>query len=72
MTNQSIKFQICYWMEDHEIEQNNDSEEVDEVGTYIIHTFGRTLDGKSVYMKIQNFTPHAERALSFFALLETK
>ena len=58
MINNDIEFQICDWMEDHEIEQNDDSDSIDEVGTYIIHTFGRTMEGKSVYMKILNFTPH--------------
>jgi len=62
MTSHNIEFQISDWMEDNMIEENIDSDDSEEnendVGTYIIHTFGRTLEGKSVYMKVQNFTPH--------------
>jgi DNA polymerase elongation subunit (family B) len=57
-----LEFQIYDWTEDHEIDNDNDSEEADEpsnkMGSYIIHTFGRMMDGKSVYMRIINFTPH--------------
>ena len=59
MINPDVEFQIADWTEGHEIEENSeDSDDVSDVGTYIINTFGRTLDGKSVYMKIQNYTPH--------------
>ena len=55
-----LEFQIYDWMEDHEID--TDSEESEEskndMGQYIIHTFGRMMDGKSVYMRVINFTPH--------------
>ena len=57
----SLEFQIYDWIEDHEIEENeSESEEgeKDMIGSYIIHTFGRNIDGKSVYMKIVNYTPH--------------
>ena len=61
MTN-PIEFQIYDWCEDHEIDNEEDSDEEpaksNDIGSYIIHTFGRTLDGQSVYMKIINFTPH--------------
>ena len=58
----SLEFQIYDWIEDHEKDDDTDSEEMsdnkNEIGTYIIHTFGRMMDGKSVYMRIINFTPH--------------
>jgi len=58
----TIEFQIYDWLEDHEVENDNDSSEEssDAEGNYyyIIHTFGRTLEGKSVYMKIINYTPY--------------
>jgi DNA polymerase elongation subunit (family B) len=57
----SLEFQIYDWIEDHEIEENeSESEEgeKDMIGSYIIHTFGRNIDGKSVYMKVVNYTPH--------------
>jgi hypothetical protein len=58
-----IEFQIIDWKEDHELDNDDDDEDSSEgpsndIGTYIIHTFGRTLEGKSVYMKIINYTPH--------------
>jgi len=58
----SLEFQIYDWMEDHEKDEDSDSEDTsdkkNEIGTYIIHTFGRMMDGRSVYMRIINFTPH--------------
>jgi DNA polymerase delta subunit 1 len=47
-------------MEDHELDEDDDdsSETNNEIGSYIIHTFGRTLEGKSVYMRILNYNPH--------------
>lgn len=39
-------------------ESGPDSESIDLSENYIIRTFGRTLDGKSVYLKILNYTPH--------------
>lgn len=59
----TIEFQIFDWMEDHEKTTDDDSDTespdgADELSTYIIHSFGRTLEGKSVYMKIVNYTPH--------------
>ncbi len=61
--SQEIEFQIIDWKEDHELDNDDDEEDSsegpsDDIGTYIIHTFGRTLEGKSVYMKIINYTPH--------------
>ncbi len=58
-----IEFQIIDWKEDHELDNDDEDEDSsegpsDDIGTYIIHTFGRTLEGKSVYMKIINYTPH--------------
>jgi DNA polymerase elongation subunit (family B) len=56
-----LEFQIYDWMEDHELDTDNDSDESDNIKNsqhYIIHTFGRMIDGKSVYMRIINFTPH--------------
>jgi DNA polymerase elongation subunit (family B) len=54
-----IEFQICDFIEDHEDEEYEDSDDNEKTQkVYIIHTFGRTLDGKSVYMKIKNYTPY--------------
>jgi hypothetical protein len=62
MTLEPIEFQLYDWQEDHEFEEEDDDDDSDtksnDIGSYIIHTFGRTLEGKSVYMKIINFTPH--------------
>ena len=57
------EFQLYDWMEDHESEELDSDDESSEEDSaknlhYIIHTFGRTMEGKSVYMKIVNFTPY--------------
>ena len=57
------EFQLYDWMEDHEHEEVDSEDESSEEESaknlhYIIHTFGRTMEGKSVYMKIVNFTPY--------------
>ena len=64
----TLEFQIYDWLEDHEyIEECSDDDESTEdsdspknkqLPKFIIHTFGRTLDGKSVYSKIVNYTPY--------------
>jgi DNA polymerase elongation subunit (family B) len=53
-----INFQLYDWSEDHEIINNDEDEDDDISGDYIIHSFGRCEDGKSVYCKIINFTPY--------------
>ena len=56
----SIEFQIYDWVEDHYVEKNEDDSgsEMTKLGEYIIHVFGRTMEGKSVYCKILGFTPY--------------
>ena len=58
----ALEFQIYDFIEDHENEElEEDSEEEYDNSSnmvYIIHTFGRTMDGKSVYMKMKNYTPY--------------
>ena len=57
-----MEFQIYDYMEDHETleDMESDSEESKDnvLPKFIIHIFGRTLEGKSVYCKLQNYTPH--------------
>ena len=57
----SLEFQIYDWSEDHYVDRTDDESGSDtdkKLGEYIIHIFGRTADGKSVYGKILNFTPY--------------
>ena len=55
----SIEFQIYDWLEDHYIEQSEDDEESNKkMGESIIHVFGRTLEGQSVYVKVTDFMPY--------------
>ena len=56
----SLEFQLYDWLEDHQILNNdNDDDDYEEVlGEFIIHSFGRCMDGSSVYAKIINFTPY--------------
>lgn len=55
-----MEFQIYDYLEDHELDDYSDfsdEESETDIPNYIIHTFGRTLDGKSVYAKIVGFKP---------------
>ena len=61
MTDKSLEFQIYDWVEDHYIDKSDEdsgSENQHKMGEYIIHIFGRTMEGKSVYGKVTNFTPY--------------
>ena len=64
-----LEFQIYDYREDHEFTENSDldssEESIDSESPkknnspkYIIHSFGRTEDDKSVYCKIINYTPY--------------
>ena len=69
--NQSIEFQLYDWIEANDKNKNNDDyddydDDNDSPGEYIIHSFGRCQDGKSVYAKITNYTPY------FYILLPNK
>jgi DNA polymerase elongation subunit (family B) len=63
--NNSIEFQIYDWMESHEQLISDDGDE-ELPGDFIINTFGRTQDGKSVYAKVIGYTPY------FYFLLPEK
>ncbi len=66
----SLEYQIYDFLEDHEMINKKDSDESSEESSevespvnkplpkYIIHSFGRTEKGKSVYAKIINYTPY--------------
>jgi DNA polymerase elongation subunit (family B) len=63
----SLEFQLYDWLEGHEAIKDEDSEYDDDLpGQFIIHSFGRTDEGKSVYAKIINYTPY------FYILLPNK
>ena len=68
-SQESLEFQLYDWLEGHEAVKDEDGEcddEEDLPGEFIIHSFGRCDDGKSVYAKITNFTPY------FYILLPNK
>ena len=48
----ALEFQIYDFIEDHEEVLPDSDGEQKGVGDYIIHTFGRTMEGKSVYAKV--------------------
>jgi DNA polymerase delta subunit 1 len=54
----TLEFQIYDFVEDHEIVDMDTEEEHKPLGDYIIHVFGRTEEGKSVYAKVTGFTPY--------------
>ena len=65
----SLEFQLYDWLEGHEVinDEDNDEDNDDDLpGQFIIHSFGRTDEGKSVYAKIINYTPY------FYILLPNK
>lgn len=58
---ESLEFQLYDWLEGHDIPVDEDGdfdEDNDLPGEFIIHSFGRCDDGKSVYAKIIGFTPY--------------
>ena len=64
-TNDNIEFQLYDWMEGHDMIEGEDGEE-DIQGDFIIHSFGRCMDGKSVYAKVIGYTPY------FYIILPSK
>jgi DNA polymerase elongation subunit (family B) len=60
---ESKEFQLYDWYGSHE---KKDDDEDDDPGDFIIHSFGRCDDGKSVYAKIIGYTPY------FYFLLPNK
>jgi DNA polymerase elongation subunit (family B) len=54
----TIEFQIYDFVEDHDIVEDDTEDDHKPLGDYIIHVFGRTEDGKSVYTKVTGFTPY--------------
>ena len=68
---EKLEFQLYDWLESHDAVKDKDEDgdydgEDDLPGEFIIHSFGRCDDGKSVYAKITNFTPY------FYILLPNK
>ena len=55
----SLEFQLYDWLEGH----TSDEEMNNNPGDFIIHSFGRCQNGKSIYAKITGYTP------SFYILL---
>jgi DNA polymerase elongation subunit (family B) len=53
---EKIEFQLYDWLEDN-INDDEDGD-INTMGEFVIHTFGRCIDGKSVYAKIINYTPY--------------
>ena len=68
-SQESLEFQLYDWLEGHEEIKDEDGEydgDEDTPGQFVIHSFGRCDDGKSVYAKIINYTPY------FYMLLPNK
>jgi len=58
---ESLEFQLYDWLEGHQlpVDEDGDFDEDDDLpGEFIIHSFGRCDNGKSVYAKIVGFTPY--------------
>jgi DNA polymerase elongation subunit (family B) len=59
-----IIFQIIDWNQTHESEEQEPSDELEEVQggqellLYKIRLFGRTNEGKSIFVNVENFTPY--------------
>lgn len=59
--NDTLEFQIYDFREAHVFEKeghDSDSEMENVLPKYVIHTFGKTIDGKSVYCKVTDYTPY--------------
>jgi len=60
-SSECVEFQLYDWLEGHDIplDENGDYDEDNDIpGNFIIHSFGRCDDGKSVYAKITGYTPY--------------
>ena len=68
MSNDSIIFQIIDWNQINEADNDSDQEEnhgdhgdhgdhEDQLLKYKIRLYGRTIDNKSIYVNVENFTP---------------
>ena len=58
---ENLEFQLYDWLEGHDVPVDEDGdfdEDNDLPGDFIIHSFGRCDNGKSVYAKIIGFTPY--------------
>ena len=65
----TLEFQLYDWLESHDENKDEDGDcdgEEDLPGEFIVQSFGRCDDGKSVYAKIINYTPY------FYILLPNK
>ena len=51
----TFEYQIYDFIDDNENKYNDEGKQI--IGDYIIHSFGRTLDDKSVYAKITGYEP---------------
>ena len=51
----TLEYQIYDFVDDNEITFYDDGKQ--SIGEYIIHSFGRTIDDKSVYAKIKGYEP---------------
>jgi DNA polymerase elongation subunit (family B) len=60
LNKENLEYQLYDWLEGHEIkvDEDGDCDDDDNTGDFIIHSFGRCDDGKSVYAKIIGYTPY--------------
>ena len=60
MSKDILEFQIYDFREENIFPKSNDSDSEDEnaLPKYVIHTFGKTMEGKSVYCKVTDYTPY--------------
>ena len=58
MSQKNIEFMIYDYIDSHEYDDSSDTPEDDILGSYTIHLFGRTENGKSVYAKVTDYTPY--------------
>ena len=54
----NLEFQLYDWLEAHTTNDNDDNSDEDLPGEFIINSFGRCADGRSVYAKITGYTPY--------------
>ena len=53
----NISFNVIDWADKDDYD-DDEGDEDDEVSSYIIEAFGKTQDNKSVYLKINGYTPY--------------
>ena len=55
---QALKWDVTHIERGEEVEESDSPTNTDMPGYYCLDCYGKTLDGKDIYMQVLNYTPH--------------